>query len=43
MSDILSSVLTFPVRIILILTLVILIGLWIFSIVLVNSDAKTRE
>ena len=43
MSDILSSVLTFPVRIILILTVVILIGLWIVSIVWVNRDAKTRE
>ena len=43
MSDILSSVLTFPVRIILILTVIILIGLWIVSIVWVNRDAKTRE
>lgn len=39
----LSSVLTPPVLVILIITAVIMIGLWIVCIVWVNRDAKTRE
>lgn len=43
MADILSSVLILPVRILVILFFIILVGLWIVSIVWVNRDAKTRE
>lgn len=43
MSEILNSVLILPVRIILILVLVILVGLWVVSIIWVNKDARTRE
>lgn len=43
MSEILSSVLILPVRIILILMAIILVGLWVVSIIWVNRDAKTRE
>lgn len=43
MADIVSSLLIFPVGILLILTLVILAGLWVVSIIWVNRDAKARE
>ena len=43
MSEILSSVLTPPILVILIITAIIMIGLWIVCIVWVNRDAKTRE
>lgn len=43
MSDIFSSLFILPVRILLILTLVILIGLWVVSVIWVNRDAKARE
>lgn len=43
MSDILASVLTPPVLVILALTAIILIGLWVVSVIWVNRDAKTRE
>ncbi|MEI3376718.1 MAG: zinc ribbon domain-containing protein [Coriobacteriales bacterium] len=43
MSDILASVLTPPVLVILVLTAIILVGLWIVSVIWVNRDAKTRE
>lgn len=43
MSDILSSVFSLPVQIILILSAVIVLMLWIVSIIWVNRDAKMRE
>lgn len=43
MSEIVSSVFTLPVKILLILSLLILIMLWVVSIIWVNRDAKMRE
>lgn len=43
MLEMLSSILTPPILAILIITAVIMIGLWIVCIVWVNRDAKTRE
>ncbi len=39
----LSSILTPPVLAILIITAIVMIGLWVVCIVWVNRDAKTRE
>jgi RNA polymerase subunit RPABC4/transcription elongation factor Spt4 len=43
MSSLLDQILTMPVRVVLIITVVILVLLWIFSIAWVNRDARMRD